>query len=184
MQEIAIPSAGHNDKDPGAIGNGHKESELTILIRDAVMKHLECHPNAVLTDENWESNTQYQNRIRNIKGKVILDIHLNAGPATANGSEVIVSKNASKMSKDFATEILDATCKILGTRSRGVLDETKTARGSIGILNMSGLAALVEVCFISNAKEVETLLKDNNINLLGKAYADIIVKYDNLYNTK
>lgn len=178
MNEIAIPSAGHHSKDPGAIGNGYKEADVTILIRNAVMEHLKCYTNETTTDKDWETNTQYQNRIRGIKGKVVLDIHLNAATPSANGTEVIVSKNAGQMSKDFGKEILDATCLILGTRSRGLIDETKTARGSIGIVNMSGIAALVEVCFISNASEMETLMKDNNINKLGKAYADILVKYD------
>ena len=127
-------------------------------------------------------NTQYQNRIRYISGKVILDIHLNAGPASANGSEVIISKNASSMSKDFANEILLVTCKTLNTRNRGLLTEDKTPRQRLGILNMSGLAALVEVCFISNKAEMETLMSPGVIDALGCEYADIMIKYDKLYN--
>ena len=38
MNEIAIPSAGHHDKDPGAIGNGYHEADITKLIRDSILK--------------------------------------------------------------------------------------------------------------------------------------------------
>lgn len=182
MQDISIPSAGHHDKDPGAIGNGYKESDITKLIRNSIITHLAVKGANYDTDKDWETNTQYQNRIRTTKGKVVLDIHLNAATATANGSEVIISNNASQMSKSFAKEILDVTCTTLGTRSRGILTEGQTPRKKLGILNMSGLAALIEVCFISNKNEMEILMSDGMIDKLGKAYAEIMIKYDKLYN--
>lgn len=182
MQDISIPSAGHHDKDPGAVANGYREADVTKLIRNSVICHLEELDAEYKTDADLETNTQYQNRIRNIKGKVVLDIHLNAASPTAKGTEVIVSKNASHLSKQFADEILNSTCSVLGTVNRGVKDETKTARGSIGIVNLSGLACLVEVCFISNKEEMAILMSPGMIDKLGKAYAHIMVKYDKLYN--
>lgn len=182
MKDISIPSAGHHDKDPGALGNGYKESEITILIRDSVIHHLAVKQAKYESDKDWETNTQYQNRIRSVKGKVVLDIHLNAATPSANGSEVIISNNASTLSKSFAKEILDTTCNVLGTRNRGVLTESQTPRKKLGILNMSGLAALIEVCFITNKNEMDKLMSKGTIDKLGEAYANIMIKYDEIYN--
>lgn len=181
MINIPIPSAGHHDKDPGAVGNGYKEADVTKLIRNSVICHLELNNVDFDTDDDRESNTLYQNRIKSIKSKVVLDIHLNAAVSPqANGSEVIISNNAGILSKNFAKEILDVTCEVLGTRSRGILTESQTPRKKLGILNMSGVAALVEVCFISNKDEMDKLMSDGVIDKLGKLYAEIMVKYDNL----
>lgn len=181
MIDMSIPSAGHHDNDPGAIGNGYKEADVTKLIRNSVICHLELMNAKFDTDDDRETNTVYQNRIRGIKNKVVLDIHLNAAATPqANGSEVIISNNAGSLSKAFAKEILESTCEILGTRSRGIIKESDTPRKRLGILNMSGVAALVEVCFISNKQEMETLMSEGTIDKLGSSYADIMFKYDNL----
>lgn len=177
MTNVAIISAGHHDKDPGAIGNGYKEADITKLIRAAVLEHLEALNVYYMNDEDYETNSVYQTRIRPVVNKIIFDIHLNAASPSANGSEVIVAHNASTLSKSFASDILEDTCTVLGTRSRGIIDEFNTPRKKLGILNMSGIACLVEVCFISNKDEMDKLMSEGTIDRLGAAYAKTIKKY-------
>ena len=158
MNEAVSPSAGHHLKDPGAVNSsGVKEADKTIELRDLVIKAIErfSPTTKIISDKDTETNTQYQNRLKLVKNNIIFDIHFNAAASElANGTEVVISANAGQASKDIAKEILEGTCRILGTRNRGILKDTETPRGKIGILNLAGPAVLLEICFISNKDDM------------------------------
>ena len=180
MIQVIFPSAGHHDKDPGAVYNGIKESDLTKEFRNLISDCLAAKGHKHIMDKDSETNSQYQNRIKPGTGSVLLDIHFNASTNTAaTGTEMIVSNNASKESVAMATELAVGTAKILGATNRGVKTEKETARGKIGILNLNaGIAVLAEICFISNASD---MAKYNNCkDDLAAFYAETLIKYDNL----
>lgn len=179
-------SAGHSDKDPGAINKfGVKEAELTKELRNLIIENLKCYNNTVRKDFDWETNSQYQGRLKartDAAKSILLDIHFNSfHTESANGSEVVISANASSISKGLGTELLAITTKVLGTRSRGLLKDTETPRGRIGILNLAGPAVLLEVCFISNPSDLAKYNKHKKE--LAFEIAKLLVKYDNLLNT-
>lgn len=178
MIKIVFPSAGHHDKDPGAVYNGIKEADKTKELRNLISKHLGTHKH--ITDYDCETNRQYQNRIKPDNGSVIFDIHFNASTnALVSGTEMIVGNNASKHSIEMASELVSGTSKILGIPSRGVKTETQTARGKIGILNLgAGIAVLAEVCFLSNTSDM--IKYEANKEALAKFYASVLKKYDDL----
>ena len=187
MREITIQvSAGHNIKDPGAINKkGVKEHDLAVILRDYMLERFEEKEVEVIHDKDDESNSVYQNRLRqNIisKTNITFDIHFNSGPDSANGTETFVSRYASKESIRFAEGINKITVDILGTKDRGVKDETKTYLGKIGILGLKGVAALVEVCFISNDCDMDKFYGKEK----EKAYswADFIMIFDNDINNE
>lgn len=161
MREDINLSAGHYNNDPGAVNKfGVKEADLTKELRDLIYTELLKYENAesITTDHDWETNSQYQLRLRNKKTDeiaVTFDIHFNAAGETATGTETIISKNASKTSIAFGTEIQAVAVKVLGLKDRGVLTEDKTPRGRLGILNIKGIAALIEVCFITNENDLK-----------------------------
>lgn len=180
MIQVIFPSAGHHDKDPGAVYNGIKEADKTKEFRNLVSKYLELRNHPHIMDKDSETNGQYQNRIKPGSGSVLLDIHFNASSnVNATGTEMIVANNASKESIAMATELVEGTAKILGIANRGVKTEAQTARGKIGISNLgSGIAVLAELCFLSNFSDMQKyeLYK----YALACFYADTLIKYDNL----
>ncbi len=172
--------AGHNRSDPGAVYNGVKEADLTIELRNLIVKELKKRGHSVVIDSDFENNTQLQSRIRPGAGSVLLDLHFNASAnADALGSEAIISNNANLLSKKFAIEMVEGICKILYARNRGVKSEIQTAHKKIGIVNTAaGISCLAEICFLSNVYDMAKyqLYK----NKVAEFLAELLIKYDNL----
>lgn len=177
---VVYPIAGHHKNDPGAVYGSQKEADLTKELRNLVSKYLTLKGHKHILDNDTETNSQLQKRIKPGPGSVLLDHHFNASSnVNATGTEVIVSNNANDNSKAMAKELVDGTAKILGIANRGVKNETQTARGKIGILNLnSGIACLIEVCFLSNPNDM--LSYQINKDKLAQLYAEILIKYDDL----
>jgi N-acetylmuramoyl-L-alanine amidase len=178
-------SAGHhydeNGADPGAVRNGIKEADLTIEFRDLVCKQLDILGAKYITDKDTETLVEYISRIKPGSGSVLCEFHFNAGPASANGIEVIVKDGAGKPSYDLANEICNAGVKIVGLNNRGVKEEKDTARKRIGILRTAaGISILPELCFISSDKDMS---KWNTYKLpFALQVAQILKRYDDMYN--
>lgn len=177
---VVYPSAGHHDKDPGAVANGWKEADLTKELRNLMIAEFNLRQHKIIVDQDWETNSQYQKRIKPGGGSVIMDLHFNAVESkTATGVEVIVNNHASQHSIDLATEICQKLSTIMGIANRGVKTEKQTARKGIGILNLkAGISVLVEVCFMSNPNDLRAYLK--NKEAVACALVDLAIKYDDL----
>ena len=172
--------AGHHNTDPGAVGSGYKEADLNKKIRSAVAKELDALGCNYILDKDSETLNQLLGRIKPGSGSVLKDIHWNASDnAKATGVEVFVADNANKDSIAFANELLTATVKLTGLTSRGVKTEKQSARKQLAVLRTkAGIAALLEIGFISNKKDVESVL--NVLPQLAKEYAKILKKYEDL----
>lgn len=172
-------SAGHHNADSGAVGNGYKESELTIELRNAIVKELDVLKVKYILDKDSETNSQYQGRIKPGSGSVILDIHFNAATSNASGVEVLVANDANGDSRLFASEILKTTLSATGLPNRGVKKESDSQHDRIGILHRdAGIAALVEVGFISNSADIKAYKKA--LTHLAKSYAKILKQFEDL----
>ena len=180
-------SSGHCDVkgpnyDPGASGvNKRTEGHETVRIRNKVLEILkERGYTDFIKDGDSESLKQYLARIRPGDGSVVVEFHFNAFNGKATGTEVVVSDNSDRLDRAFAQELADATGCILNLtkRSGGVITESQTHRGRLGIMRETGIVALVEVCFIDNPEDMKKF--DTHFDTLCSAYADIIIKYDNL----
>lgn len=178
-QLVVYPSAGHHDNDPGAVSNGYKEADLTKEFRNLLLQEFDKVSHSYITDKDWESNSQYQGRIKPGSGSVLLDNHFNAGPATATGAEVYIAANATGHSLAFATRLAETTSRILGIKNRGVKRENASQHSRIGILHKgAGIAALLEICFITNKGDMEKYQEKKQE--LAKAIAAICIEFDNL----
>lgn len=176
-------SAGHNFKalnpDPGAIGNGYKESELTRELRDMVAAELKSRGFPYILDKDSETLGEYISRIKPGSGSVLCEIHFNAAGPDATGAEVLVKEGASKHSNELAKEMSAAISDTVGIKNRGAKDESSSHRGRLGILHtLSGIAVLPEICFISNANDVQ--LYQSKKNQLATSIALLLIKYENL----
>lgn len=179
---MVFPSAGHNPKgiktDPGAIGNGYREADLTIEIRDLVCKELDALGVKYIKDSDDETLAQYLQRIQTGNGSVVIEFHFDAAGPTATGSTAIVEEEADRLDKAFAQEIVNATSKCLGIKNRGVISEAATHRGRLGLMREEGIICLLEVGFISNASDVHAYQCTKQA--LAMVLAPIIKKYEDI----
>ena len=175
-------SAGHNDQDPGAVSGGHKEADITKVIRGAIASHAKS--TEIILDKDFETNGQYQGRIKPGAGSVIFDIHLDAAAAqSVSGVGCFVNRNDFLNKKSLSYRMADEFCKkyseILGIPNRGVKCESSSQHSKIGILNLgAGISVLCEVDFITSPAAVQNIISHKD--QLGKVGAEILQRYDDM----
>lgn len=172
-------SAGHHNADSGAVSGKFIERDLTKESRELISAYID--KSQVIKDKDFETNTQYQSRIKPGSGSVVFDIHFNAGSPTATGTECYVNKadfaNKNSLSYKMAEEICKVTSEILGIKNRGVKSEQNSQHSRLGILNKkAGCSVLWEIAFISSVLDMSayTFKKAE----LSRKIADILVKFD------
>lgn len=176
-------SAGHNPggikPDPGAIGNGKREADLTVEFRNLVLEELNKQGAKSVSDNDSERLGEYLKRIQTGNASVVLEFHLDASAnASATGTTVLIGSDADNNDKSFAKELAAATSEILQIRNRGVISEAESHRGRLGLMREKGIVALLEICFISNPSDLSAYEK-YKLFLAAKVSA-ILIKYENL----
>lgn len=177
-------SAGHNaqskniKQDPGAVNkHGIKEGDLTIEFRNLLTGELDILGVKYGTDSDEESLAMYLARIQTGTGSVVLEVHFDASDnAAATGCTGLIEGEADRLDKAFAKELTDANASILGIKNRGVISETESHRGRLGLMREEGIICLQELCFISNDDDLARYhIKKKE---LAKAFALILQKYE------
>jgi N-acetylmuramoyl-L-alanine amidase len=175
-------AGGHGGTDPGAVGNGTNERDLTIeLINKAV---------AILSSQNLKGNNvvvvpHNLNLIdeinwinansKNPGNDLCIEVHLNAGGG--QGIETWFYSGI-QVSADFANEIQIPLVSFTGLANRGIKGDATNRWGRLGFIrDTAPLAALIELGFIDNANDV-AVVKDKGalalaaaiLNTWGSAY--------------
>lgn len=180
-------SAGHNTQisvragkiDPGAIGCGSREADLTVIQRDLTSAELKTLGIPNITDKNNESLGEYLDRIKTGDGSVVVEFHFDAANnASATGCTSIVGNDSDRLDKAFAKELVDNTAAILGILNRGVITEAQSHRGSLGLMREQGIVALLEIGFISNCDDIKKW--EHKKLELAKVYAYLLLKYEQM----
>jgi len=168
MKRKIILSAGHGGSDPGAVSGKYIERDLAIDFREEIALALsrievcpvmDPNPNALKATLSWIKG-------RFEKDDILLDIHWNAASPTAQGTEVIIPKIYSTFEQNFAQELLNIFASY-GFKSRGIKTEDKTPRKSLGWMRPVAENILIEVCFLTNKKDMENFEK-NKLELASK----------------
>jgi len=172
---FATITAGHSNTDPGAVNGKVKEADLVVNFRNAVTYYLREAGIQVKTDGTGSRNDPLSSAIKLIKGSsVAVEFHMNAAASKqANGVETI----ALPKDKKLAQELSAAVASALGSRVRGDngwIDQSKSARGSLGYINAGGL--IVELGFISN--EDELVRFNARYWIAAKAVAKVLIDYE------
>lgn len=181
--QVTFPLAGHHNRDSGAVYNGRQENKETQRIRNILTAYLQKQGVKYITDNDNQTLSEVLRTIKPADGSVLYEAHLNASVnAQVGGTECVVS-NESYAKKDssyrMAEEICEVTSKLLRIKNRGVIPESRTARGKLGILHTkAGISVLHEWCFISNTEDMRAL--DDNIEIACEAISRILKKYDDL----
>jgi N-acetylmuramoyl-L-alanine amidase len=176
-------SAGHNPKgikvDPGAVGNGYHEADLTVEFRNLVVSELAKRKIIAITDKDDERLGEYLNRIKTGSGSVVLEFHFDAAVSpSATGATSLFGSDADRLDKAFAKELVDATSTILGIKNRGAKSEADSHRGRLGLMREQGIVSLLELCFISNKEDLQKY--QANKKTLAFKIAEIVERYEAL----
>ena len=169
---IAI-SAGHSTnpkRDRGAASGKLIEGELASKSRSIIISYINKKGYSVLSDGD---DTILADSMKYFKGKtnentIVLDIHFNAGPATAKGIEVLIPSVSTGTERKIAEKL--ATIISSFTKSplrgvKGVKTEAESHHGKLGWMAIAGQNVLIEMEFISNPDAMKTYLsKETEIN--------------------
>ncbi len=175
MGKLICIDAGHGGTDPGACGNGLKEKDITLKMALKVGKLLsECGFDVVYT-RTKDIYVALGERCRIANSKkcdAFVSIHNNsAANISANGIETLCyTKN------NLAYYIQQNLIDELNLTDRGVKE-----RKDLYVLNSTDMqAVLVELGFISNAKEANLLKDESFLDRSAKCIVKGICKYFNV----
>ena len=175
VNQFVTVTAGHSNKDPGAVNGKFKEAELVSQFRNAVAYYLREAGIQYKTDGVGILNQDLNAAIKLIKGSsVAVEFHMNAATSKqANGIETIALPKDKKLAKDLSKALADA----FGSRLRGDngwIDQSHSARGKLGFISNGGL--IVELGFISNEEELFQF--NARYWSAAKAVAMILIKHE------
>ncbi|WFP97529.1 N-acetylmuramoyl-L-alanine amidase [Acinetobacter sp. ANC 7201] len=174
VNQFVTVTAGHSNKDPGAVNGKFKEAELVSQFRNAVAYYLREAGIQYKTDGVGTLNQDLNAAIKLIKGSsVAVEFHMNAAASKqANGIETIALPKDKKLAQDLSKAVAD----VFGSRLRGDngwIDQSQSARGKLGFISNGGL--IVELGFISN--EAELAQFNTKYWTAAKAVAMVLIKY-------
>lgn len=181
--KVLLLDAGHGGKDPGTSGNGMQEKNLNLTIAQKIAQKLQGSGIKVYmtrdSDVYPENSTRAQTA--NDIADLMVSIHINSGPETANGTETLYQVHAndssSRLTSKQLAEILQANMiSATGNTNRGAKLWT-----DVLILNRTTVpSVIVEVIFITNTGDALKISNPAYQDQVAQAIADGIqeaVKY-------
>lgn len=172
MARIAV-FAGHGGSDPGALGNGFRESDLNLAVSNQVSNILRGWGYTVINNRTTDVNrsiTQDANLANNNRVDALVEIHLNSNVGTpGTGAEAFVSIRDAGRARAVANAILRRIAA-LGFANRGVKTQVNaTGQDAFGILRLTNMpAVLAELAFINNPQDMARF----NVNEMARAVAE------------
>lgn len=170
--------AGHRGKDTGAVGIIDEAVE-NVEMRNLICEELSQKGTPFVTDSVKSTLSEVVEYLRTTLQKydIALDIHFNScGDPSVGGTEVIVPNRYTSDEWQIADELLTTTCRILGTKNRGVKTEQQTPHQRLAMLsNYDACNILLEICFVNNKSDIASYRKHKGE--LAKAYAEILHKW-------
>lgn len=181
--KVLLLDAGHGGKDPGTSGNGMQEKNLTLTIAQKIEQELQGSGIKVYMTRNSDVYPENSTRAQtaNDIADLMVSIHINSGPETANGTETLyqvhANDNGARLTSKQLAEILQGkVVSATGNTNRGAKLWT-----DVLILNRTTVpAVIVEVIFITNTGDALKISNPAYQDQVAQAIADGIqeaVKY-------
>lgn len=178
MTKIFI-DAGHGGNDPGAVGNGLREKDLTLTISRKIADILSgynCTVKLSRTGDQTLSLKQRTDAANKWGADYLLSVHINAGGGTGyedfiyNGN---VSANTTKYRDTIHAEVVKAIGS--GVRNRG------KKRANFHMLRESRMPAMLsENLFIDTKADADKLKSNAFIDKVAQGHANGLIKAFNL----
>lgn len=183
MSIIVVLDAGHGGNDPGAVGNGLQEKEIVLYVVKKVEQILSeqyAGVKCMLTRkvDEFVSLSNRTKRANNWKADCFVSVHVNSASSDqANGYESFIYTSDNEQSKSHALQKqLDSRLSALWTANGRKNRGSKKANYHVLREFKSG-SVLVELGFISNAKDAELLSQENFLDKNAELIANGIASY-------
>lgn len=181
--KVLLLDAGHGGKDPGTSGNGMQEKNLNLTIVQKIAQKLQGSGIKVYMTRDSDVYPENSTRAKtaNDIADLMVSIHMNSGPETANGTETLYQVHANDSgarltSKQLAEILQGKVVSATGNTNRGAKLWT-----DVLILNRTTVpAVIVEVIFITNTGDALKISNPSYQDQVAQAIADGIqeaVKY-------
>lgn len=181
--KVLLLDAGHGGKDPGTSGNGMQEKNLNLTIAQKIAQKLQGSGIKVYMtrDSDVYPENSTMAKTANDIADLMVSIHMNSGPETANGTETLyqvhANDNGARLTSKQLAEILQGkVVSATGNTNRGAKLWT-----DVLILNRTTVpAVIVEVIFITNTGDALKISNPAYQDQVAQAIADGIqeaVKY-------
>lgn len=174
---------GHGGNDPGAVGNGLKEKDLTLKIGKKINSLLKEYEGITVKMSRSTDKTlslkQRTDEANKWGADLFLSVHINAGGGTGFES-FIYNGTVSSNTVKYRGIIHDEIMKLL----KNVRDRGKKKK-NLHVLRESKMSALLtENMFIDTKSDSNKLKKQSFINDVAKGHVNGIVKLFNLKKIK
>lgn len=177
MAKKVYVGIGHGGSDPGAIGNGFKEKNLTLSIGTYVTRRLKEYGIEVKQSRTTDCDSSINSKAAESNAfgaDVCMDIHINAGGG--NGSEVFYS-HVSANGKKLAQSIVNAMSAI-GQNTRGVKTKLDSNGNDwFGMIRMTDAPAVLVECAFIDSSDIQIINTEAKRKVFGYAIADGVAKY-------
>lgn len=170
-----ILDAGHGGSDPGAVGNGLKEKDLTLKIVKYIKSMLEDYKDCeVLLTRSTDKTLSLKERtdFANVKkADFFLSVHINAGGGEGYEDFVYTTISGKSETANIQRQIHDEILENVNFKDRG------SKKGDLHVLRETSMpAVLTENGFIDNASDAKKLKDEAFIIKIAKGHVDGIVK--------
>ena len=177
MAKKVYVGIGHGGSDPGAIGNGFKEKNLTLSIGTYVTRRLKEYGIEVKQSRTTDCDSSINSKAAESNAfgaDVCMDIHINAGGG--NGSEVFYS-HVSANGKKLAQSIVNAMSAI-GQNTRGIKTKLDSNGNDwFGMIRMTDAPAVLVECAFIDSSDIQIINTEAKRKVFGYAIADGVAKY-------
>ncbi|OAM15241.1 N-acetylmuramoyl-L-alanine amidase [Eikenella corrodens] len=173
MSVITV-TAGHSNKDPGAVNGLFREADIAQEMRNMVALYLRQKDIAVKTDGEGKGNLPLPAAIKLISGsKAAVEFHCNAfSKPSAGGCEALSQPKDRALSQRLCKAVSD----VMGIPTRGTdggwKNEGSGQHSRLGYVRNGGI--ILELFFISNPAEL-AVWQDKKW-LVAKAVAEVLAE--------
>ncbi len=151
---------GHGGTDPGALGNGLRESDITLAISKKLGDILSANGIEVRYSRTTDVFISLSERPRQANAwgaDIFVSIHCNSASASATGTECFTYPTASSVAKTLSKNVASSVASKLSLTNRGHKE------ANFAVLRISSMPAiLVETAFITNASDADKLKNRQN----------------------
>ncbi len=166
-----------NVYDPGAISAGVSEADVALAYALAIkFVGFERGIDVFLTRDERSDITPVRARDEMATAAgcdLFISLHLNAGVASANGTETFYRDAADKK---LADGVQAAVVSALQFRDRKVKLESQSQHRRLSVLDFQGPACLVELGFVTNVGNREKLLLRSSRLAVAHAILDAVIR--------
>jgi N-acetylmuramoyl-L-alanine amidase len=173
MSKIVTITAGHSNKDSGAVNGSDRESDIAQDMRNIVAYYLRAEGISIRTDGEGKGNASLSEAVKLIKGSAIaVEFHCNAGPKTAKGTEALAQPKDKLISQRLCAAV-SSVMDIPVRGDKGWKPENSGQHSRLAYVSGGGI--ILELFFISNDSELATWKAKKW--LVGKAVAKVLSDY-------